>query len=178
MLISIVYIGINYITGSPNLNFHWPTWVIPLLSLFGIFIAAYLSYVEVSSAEAVCGPVGDCNTVQESPYAFLFGTIPIGIIGILGYIAILITWIFQSLVSSFIKKICTMLIWLMAWGGVLFSIYLTFLEPFVIGATCIWCISSAIIMTLILWAATPPVIREWQFNDDDYEEFPESEVLH
>ena len=35
--------------------------------------------------------------------------------------------------------------------GVLFSIYLTFLEPFVIGATCAWCITSAIIMALILW---------------------------
>jgi uncharacterized membrane protein len=35
-------------------------------------------------------------------------------------------------------------------GGVLFSIYLTFLEPFVIGATCAWCLSSAVIMTLLL----------------------------
>jgi len=35
----------------------------------------------------------------------------------------------------------------MAWFGVLFTIYLTFLEPFVIGATCMWCITSAILMT-------------------------------
>jgi uncharacterized membrane protein len=33
--------------------------------------------------------------------------------------------------------------------GTLFSIYLTFLEPFVIGATCMWCLSSATIMTLL-----------------------------
>ncbi|WP_287908301.1 vitamin K epoxide reductase family protein [Chloroflexus sp.] len=31
--------------------------------------------------------------------------------------------------------------------GTLFSLYLTFLEPFVIGATCIWCLLSAITMT-------------------------------
>jgi uncharacterized membrane protein len=39
--------------------------------------------------------------------------------------------------------------------GLLFSIYLTFLEPFVIGATCAWCLTSAIIITLLLWLAFP-----------------------
>jgi uncharacterized membrane protein len=41
--------------------------------------------------------------------------------------------------------------------GVSFSIYLTFLEPFVIGATCLWCLSSATIMGLILPLTTGPV---------------------
>jgi uncharacterized membrane protein len=50
--------------------------------------------------------------------------------------------------------------WWFALVGVLFSIYLTYLEPFVIGATCAWCITSAIAMTLILWAATPVVLAE------------------
>jgi uncharacterized membrane protein len=36
-----------------------------------------------------------------------------------------------------------------------FSIYLTFLEPFVIGASCAWCLTSALIATLLLLAATP-----------------------
>jgi uncharacterized membrane protein len=40
--------------------------------------------------------------------------------------------------------------------GVLFSIYLTFLEPFVIGATCAWCLTSAIIMTAMLWLSLSP----------------------
>ena len=34
--------------------------------------------------------------------------------------------------------------------GVLFSIYLTYLEPFVIGAVCAWCLTSAVVMTLLL----------------------------
>jgi uncharacterized membrane protein len=40
--------------------------------------------------------------------------------------------------------------------GVIFSIYLTFLEPFVIGATCAWCLSSAVIITVLLWLAVRP----------------------
>jgi uncharacterized membrane protein len=39
----------------------------------------------------------------------------------------------------------------MATFGLLFSIYLTLLEPFVIGATCAWCLTSAIILTALLW---------------------------
>jgi uncharacterized membrane protein len=46
--------------------------------------------------------------------------------------------------------------------GTLFSVYLTFLEPFVIGATCIWCLSSAVVMTLLLWVVTDSVIQAWQ----------------
>ena len=57
----------------------------------------------------------------------------------------------------------------MAWFGVLFSIYLTFLEPFVIGASCAWCLSSAIVMTLILWASTGPALESMQIKylDDE-----------
>jgi uncharacterized membrane protein len=43
---------------------------------------------------------------------------------------------------------------MMALFGVVFSIYLTFLEPFVIGATCMWCLSSVVIMTAILLTVT------------------------
>jgi len=39
--------------------------------------------------------------------------------------------------------------------GIAFSIYLTFLEPFVIGATCAWCLTSAIVMTALFWLAAP-----------------------
>jgi len=44
----------------------------------------------------------------------------------------------------------------LALGGTLFSIYLTFLEPFVIGATCAWCLASAILMTGLLWITAEP----------------------
>jgi uncharacterized membrane protein len=40
--------------------------------------------------------------------------------------------------------------------GLAFSIYLTFLEPFVIGATCAWCLTSAIVMTALFWLSLKP----------------------
>jgi uncharacterized membrane protein len=46
--------------------------------------------------------------------------------------------------------------------GVLFSIYLTYLEPFVIGAVCAWCLSSAVIMTLLMLLVLSPAAQEMQ----------------
>jgi uncharacterized membrane protein len=131
----------------------WPEWVIPALALVGTGVAAYLSIVEVTGTEAVCGPVGDCNRVQLSPYASLAG-VPIGVLGVAGYLLIGGGWLLGRG-----RRRVRLLVWALAAGGVAFSIYLTFLEPFVIGATCMWCINSAIIMTLILVAATPAAVR-------------------
>jgi uncharacterized membrane protein len=52
-------------------------------------------------------------------------------------------------------------IWGAALLGTLFSVYLTFLEPFVIGATCAWCLTSAVVITLLLWATAPMAAKVW-----------------
>jgi len=132
-------------------------WVIPLLSVIGLFVAGYLSFIEITQSLAVCGPIGDCNTVQQSPYARLFGVLPIGVLGLMGYIAILIAWVAQYKGPERWRELAAQILWGFALFGTLFSVYLTFLEPFVIGATCAWCLSSAIFITLILWVATEPV---------------------
>ncbi len=139
----------------------WPPWVIPLLVVLGIGVAAYLSYIEVTHAEAACGPVGDCNTVNQSEYATLFGFLPVGVLGLLGYGSILFFWAVGRLSSERWNSQAHLALWGAAVFGTLFSVYLTFLEPFVIGATCAWCLSSALIMTLLLWASAPLAARGW-----------------
>ncbi len=158
MIASVIGVGYRYIKGSEKSKVKWPIWAIPVLSIIGLIAAIYLSYVEITSTEAFCGPVGNCNTVQDSPYAYLFGIIPIGVMGFAGYLTIIALWLVQQYGPKSLIKFSTLAIWSLAWFGVLFSIYLTFLEPFVIGATCAWCIGSAIVMTLILWASTDTVI--------------------
>ncbi|EFO79163.1 Vitamin K epoxide reductase [Oscillochloris trichoides DG-6] len=139
----------------------WRVRAIPILALVGIAVASYLAFVEVTGSDAVCGPVGDCNTVQQSPYAKLFGILPIGVLGVIGYIAILIAWALrnrpQPLGGQAIKAIP-----IMAFLGTIFSIYLTYLEPFVIGATCMWCLTSAVIITALLWIALPETAPQVQ----------------
>jgi uncharacterized membrane protein len=132
-------------------------WAVPLLSIVGLGIASYLAYVETQQVQAVCGPVGDCNAVQQSEYARLFGLLPIGLLGVRGYLAILGAWAIYRLSSGQIGQWAGLALCVVTAGGVLFSIYLTFLEPFVIGATCAWCLSSAVIMTLLLLLSTARV---------------------
>jgi len=126
----------------------WQRRAIPLLIVAGLLVAAYMTFVETTGTEAVCGPVGDCNTVQHSRYATLLGFLPIGVLGLIGYAAMGLAW----LAAARGRLPYTPLVF-MAFAGTLFSIYLTFLEPFVIGATCLWCLSSAVIITAIMLLA-------------------------
>ena len=124
-------------------------------------MAAYLSYIEVTQTQAVCGPVGDCNTVNQSKYAFLFGVLPVGVFGLMGYGLILGLWVLRRVGSGNASKQASLGVWAAALFGTLFSVYLTFLEPFVIGANCAWCLTSAVVMTLLLWASAPLAARVW-----------------
>jgi uncharacterized membrane protein len=130
-------------------------WLIPLLSLVGLGIAVYLTYIEVTQTVAACGPVGDCNTVQQSQYAHLFGVLPMGVLGLVGYGAILLAWFFSRTGRKRVAELAAFGLLCMTLFGVLFSIYLTYLEPFVIGATCIWCLGSAVVMTGLFILVVP-----------------------
>lgn len=167
MIASVIAVTVSFIRGATEKTKAWAAWIIPLLCILGMGVAIYMTFIETTGAEAVCGPVGDCNAVQKSAYAVLFGFLPVGVLGLLGYLAILATWAAGYFVGERLRKISWLVIWGCAWFGVLFSIYLTFLEPFIIGATCIWCISSAIIITLLLWATTPLAKLAMQSSEED-----------
>ena len=136
-------------------------WAIPVLCVLGLLVAGYLAFVETAHVEAVCGPVGDCNTVQQSKYAQLFGVLPIGILGLAGYLAILAAWAVYRYGEKKASRLASAAMLGFTAFGLLFSIYLTFLEPFVIGATCAWCLSSAIIMAVLFWLSLPDGKRAW-----------------
>jgi uncharacterized membrane protein len=123
---------------------------IPALAVIGLGVAIYLTFIETTNAKAVCGPVGDCNTVQASPFAKLFGVVPVGLLGAVGYIGILAAWFLGRRGRGRLAQLMPVVIFGMALFGVLFSIYLTYIELFVIHAVCIWCLTSAVIMALVL----------------------------
>jgi len=124
---------------------------IPLLAAIGVVVASYLTYIEATGAIAVCGPVGDCNTVNQSDWARLFGVLPVGALGLMGYVAIALSWSASKYSSGSVSAWARLSLLAMTFGGTLFSIYLTFLEPFVIGATCAWCLTSSVIITTLMW---------------------------
>lgn len=174
MLVVIAIAVVVFIKAKPLKWMQGPSWIIIVLSLVGIFVASYLSFVEVTKTQAICGPIGDCNTVQQSRFATLFGILPVGVLGLLGYLAIIAAWLVWRFGSRKFRKLGIQAIWGMSWFGIIFSIYLTFLEPFVIGATCAWCISSALVMTLIFWFATGLMKEVWEGEEEDEVEFDDN----
>ncbi len=139
-------------------------WLVPLLAVIGIGVASYLAFVEFTRTEAVCGPVGRCNTVQQSPYATLFGILPVGFLGVLGYLAVIFSWLMNRIGPDKWRKGFAFLLWFVSLFGIGFSIYLTFLEPFVIGASCMWCLGSALIMTALLVLSTRNALKHEVFR--------------
>jgi uncharacterized membrane protein len=134
----------------------WRHWLIVAMCLAGLVVAGYLTFVETWQVQAVCGPIGNCNAVQQSPYARLFGVLPIGALGLVGYAAILAAWAISCWAPVVWADLAQAGLGGLGLAGTAFSIYLTFLEPFVIGATCAWCLTSAALMTGLFWLTAEP----------------------
>jgi uncharacterized membrane protein len=167
MIIGLGYTGIQVWRGFrgaalPRINARF-RYAVPLLALIGLGVAAYLAYVESASVEAFCGPIGNCNTVQSSPYARVFG-IPIGTVGLAGYGLILLAWLWGQRGDLPLADQMPLIVFCAALFSVLFSIYLTYLEIFVIRAVCIWCLTSAVVVTLILLASAGPMLAEQEIQ--------------
>ena len=135
----------------------WAGTAIVVLSLVGLGVAAYVTFIETQNVAAMCGPVGDCNEVQASPYARLLG-VPVGVIGLFGYTAILAACAAWRLSKGSLARWAPPAIFAMALFGTLFSIYLTYVELAIILAVCAWCLTSAVLMALILFLATGPAL--------------------
>jgi uncharacterized membrane protein len=115
-----------------------------VLTAVGLCLAAYLTYVHYSGVTPPCSIKGNpCSQVQKSQYSLLIG-IPVALIGLLGYIAILGSLLLVP--EGERARFVTMALIL---GGFGFSLYLTYRELFTLHKICEWCVSSAVIMTLL-----------------------------
>jgi uncharacterized membrane protein/thiol-disulfide isomerase/thioredoxin len=103
----------------------------------------------ITHVTAVCGPIGDCNAVQASPYAQIAG-VPVALLGILNYLVMMLLWAAIRYTKGQPANLALLGLIGLGMAGVFFSIYLTILELFVIRAVCAWCVSSAVIVTAIM----------------------------
>ncbi len=120
--------------------------VAAVLALIGIGVATYIAIAEGNGGAPKClaGGTG-CETVAQSHYAHLAG-INVAAIGIAGYVVLLAA----ALVPGDPGRFGGFLAALVGFG---FSLYLTYLELFVIDAICQWCVASAVVMALSLAVA-------------------------
>jgi len=121
-----------------------------MLVIAGILITAYLIYVNnFSDSILSCGSIGDCNKVQNSSYGFLLG-IPVTFFGFFFFVFFALLYSHYFIKSKFISSQLVERVGLsFSLSGFMFSVYLTYIELFVIKEVCIWCISLAMLVTIL-----------------------------
>ncbi len=130
-----------------------------IAAIIGALDSAYLTWVKLSHNEINCAPgLGDCFTVNTSRYSEIFG-IPVAIFGLATYLAIIAILLYEPRVDFF-KENGTLAIFGISLIGVLYSIYLSYLEEFVLHAWCPYCILSAIVITIVFIISIVRLKRE------------------
>src|SRR3954463_15723935 len=122
-----------------------------LLSLAGFFVSAYLYLYKIGRIGSLACGTGGCETVQLSSWS-RFAGLEVSLIGGLGYAGLLaLSWASVQVGESRPWLVRAMAI--AAGLGVAFTVYLTYLELFVIHALCRWCVASGAIILAIFVAA-------------------------
>ena len=118
------------------------------LSLVGLALATYLSVTYLSGADLACGAGGGCGAVTTSEYSRFLG-VPVALLGVGGYAILLL----GSLAALGLPQPPPILRWgiaAIAAIGFAFSAYLTTTQAFLIGSYCIYCLTSASLMTALM----------------------------
>jgi uncharacterized membrane protein len=116
--------------------------IIAFVAVLGIGVATYITIADSGGGAPTClAGGGGCETVASSSYSHIAG-VNIAVFGIVGYIALLLSAFFANDLARFGG-------FAVALGGFGFSVYLTYLEIFKIEAICQWCVSSAVLMTIL-----------------------------
>jgi uncharacterized membrane protein len=122
--------------------------LVALVALAGVFVASYLTMYKLGYIGTLACAVGSCETVQTSKWATFLG-FPVGAWGVAYYIFVLgLAIVGLSGRFADTRGLSQALVGVTAFG-VLFSLWLTYLELFVIHAICQWCVISAILATIL-----------------------------
>jgi vitamin-K-epoxide reductase (warfarin-sensitive) len=94
-------------------------------------------FAEIAGIISVISPSANDFVVNHSPLAKI-AAVPVAVFGIVGYAAI----------AAFALARRWWLVLLLTTGAVAFSILLTYIEARILETYCIWCVTSAVIISL------------------------------
>ena len=114
------------------------------LASSGLIDSIYLTWVKVTNRYALCGPIGDCESVNSSRYSEI-GGVPIALLGAGAYLLIIVLLALEPRGSIWMEYSPYVVLGITI-AGSLYSIYLTYLEVAVIHAICPYCVVSAVVI--------------------------------
>jgi uncharacterized membrane protein len=126
--------------------------IVAALALAGIFISLYLTLYKIGVIGELSCSIGSCETVNTSKWSRFLG-LPVAGWGLLFYLDVFAIALIGTMARFEFEPAISFVLVGEAAVGVLFSAWLTYLELGVIHAICIWCVTSAVIVTAILLTA-------------------------
>ena len=126
--------------------------IVAALALAGIFVALYLTLYKIGVIGELSCSIGSCETVNTSKWSRFLG-LPVAAWGLLFYLDVFAVALIGTFPRFEDERVISIVLVAEAAVGVLFSAWLTYLELGVIHAICIWCVTSAVIVTLIFFVS-------------------------
>ena len=142
-------------SGESQNKLAWPFLIAALLSLIGLGDAIYLTVQDLTGQSLRCTIVSGCSEVLSSKYAHL-GSVPLASVGALAYFTVFSLAILATFGYRFARPLLTALVGIMF----LMTLWLLYLQAFVIHHFCQYCLLSAAvtvtltILILITWRMT------------------------
>ena len=127
-------------------------------AVIGLAVSIYMWIYKVTQNELMCLGSGACSVVNQSRFSEVYD-IPVAAIGTAGYAAIL-ALLFLERSGGYFKLNGTLLIFGLALTGFLFTLYLVYVEVFLIKAYCPFCITSQVSMTIIFILSVIRLVRQ------------------
>jgi len=126
--------------------------IFALIALGAAIYLTYLDFLPEDHEPTICdfNEVFSCTKISQTKFAFILG-IPVAVLGIIGALLI-------SLAAIIRHRHSDKLIMLFATIGFAMSVYLTIVEV-VLGVFCIFCLLSALMMTLIFIISLKKFLR-------------------
>lgn len=132
----------------------------------GIFISGYLSYVKFTDEPMACvaSSLFDCGTVQNSVYSEFLG-IPIAYFGLATYLILGAAYLLEGRIGLLQTdgRLIIFGITLFAW---VYSMYLVYLQAFVLDALCSWCLAHEINITGLFIIAIVRLLKDMRGGED------------
>jgi uncharacterized membrane protein len=120
---------------------------VAVISAIGAVVSAYLTWVHYSGNLALCIGVGGCESVQGSRFA-VAGGVPVALIGLGGFALIFALAVLRLREAR--PMWTDTAIFALSVAATIYVSYLTYIELFVIGAVCPWCVAVAVCSVLVL----------------------------
>src|SRR5215211_8625173 len=119
--------------------------VAALLSLFGLADALYLTIEHVTGQSVRCTIISGCSEVLSSPYAVVAG-VPLAVIGAAAYFAVFSL----ATLAAFGYRLAGTLLTPLVIAMFVVSLWLIYLQAFVIREFCQYCLFSAAVTLALL----------------------------